>query len=138
MASKYGRNSPWRNNLALPGSLPPIMEGQAASGFRSINLDEAVALALEHAPVKHVVIHHCKCGTVLRSTKRNGDLCDPCRRAAEEAKERRTLVREDTRTIPMIAKAPMQPTSAEFQKGLIEQIQGLMEQIRKLERQFCI
>ena len=130
MAYKYGKNSPWRTNLALPGSLPPIM-GQVPDGFRSIDLDEAVAIAMENIPPKHVVIHHCKCGAALRTGKKKGDKCDPCIRKEQEAKERRTLAREDTRTIPMISNAPMQSTSAEFQKGL-------MAQIRKLEEVYCL
>jgi hypothetical protein len=84
MPSKYGRNTPWRNRV----------EGSTAyiPSLSSFDLDEAVVAALNGAPKKHVIIHHCKaCKAALRAGKGKDSLCDPCASKETKAAEQTTL-----------------------------------------------
>jgi hypothetical protein len=85
MPSKYGRNTPWRNRVAGSTAYIPSLS--------SFDLDEAVVAALNGAPKKHVIIHHCKaCKAALRAGKGKDDLCDPCSLKETQAAEQTTLI----------------------------------------------
>jgi len=125
MTPKYGYNSPWRNRRDV-SALDFI------SQLSSLDLDEAVAQAMNFAPTRHVIVNHCKkCKADLRTGKDKDSLCDPCANAEADVKEQKVLIREDSQTIPILTRTPMEPTAKEF-------IARFNKEKRKLEEVFFI